>query len=147
MWLLNPGGSKQEADGKVLIIPAILSLKDDVIISLHHTHSQYLRCHVWLFLISRSKGQLSRLYEDVLPAALRFPSYHKRNVKRTCSFIDANRWGCTSPAQGKVNQEWTCRFSLLVAQQPDIKLLCLTALWRKIGSWSAVPALRVSQAR
>lgn len=79
MWLLNPGGSKQEADGKVLIIPAILSLKDDVIISLHHTHSQYLRSHVWLFLISRSKGQLSRLYEDVLPAALRFPSYYKRN--------------------------------------------------------------------
>lgn len=50
---LNPEGGKQEADGKVLIIPAISPLKDDEIISLHHTHSQYLRSRVRLFVNSR----------------------------------------------------------------------------------------------
>lgn len=37
LCLPNPVGSKQEADGKVLIIPAILSNNDYVIITLGHT--------------------------------------------------------------------------------------------------------------
>lgn len=50
--LLNPKGGKQEADGIVLIIPAISPLKDDEIISLHHTHLQYLRSRMRLLVNS-----------------------------------------------------------------------------------------------
>lgn len=46
LWPVNPGGSKQEADGKVLIIPAILSHSDDMIISLRRTQPHILfSCH------------------------------------------------------------------------------------------------------
>lgn len=40
--------SKQEADSKVLIIPTIPSHNDDVIIILHHTHSQDFMTHMQL---------------------------------------------------------------------------------------------------
>ena len=53
---MNPEGSKQEADGRVLIIPAILSQDDDMIIILHHTHSQYLMAHMFSWQASQQSN-------------------------------------------------------------------------------------------